>query len=133
MGFRCSKLMKHLFKIYFGKILACLYGPIAIAFFVGHFLTYFAICLKMSATKLKCCVAQERGVDSSTFFEEEDDDSEEEPLTVKTYRRYWIRWLMLLALFILNTSNGMVSGAGISVTGICNQTFTGPASVRHGF
>lgn len=67
----------------------------------------------MSATKLKCCVRQERGVDSATFFEE-DDDSEEETVTMKTYRRYWIRWLMLIALFILNTSNGMVSGVSAS-------------------
>ena len=78
-------------------------------------------------------VGQERGVDSSTFFEQEEDDLEEQPVAMKTYRRYWIRWLMLFALFILSTSNGMVSGAGISVSGICNQTFTGPASVRHGF
>lgn len=69
------------------------------------------IYVEMSATKLKCCVGQERGVDSSTFIEE--DDSEEESVTMKTYRRYWIRWLMLLALFILNTSNGMVSGVSV--------------------
>ena len=61
----------------------------------------------MAATKLKCCVGGERGVDTASFIE--DDDSEEVPMTLKTYRRYWIRWLMLLALFILNTSNGMVS------------------------
>lgn len=45
----------------------------------------------------------------TTSFIDEYDDSEEEPVNLKSYRRYWIRWVMLLALFILNISNGTVS------------------------
>lgn len=63
----------------------------------------------MAATELKlCCGGQKRDVNTTSFIDE-DDDSEEEPMTLKSYRRYWIRWVMLLALFILNISNGMVS------------------------
>lgn len=61
----------------------------------------------MAAAELKCCI--KTSADANPSFIEEDDDSDEEPVAMKTYRKYWIRWVMLLALFILNVSNGTVS------------------------
>lgn len=74
----------------------------------------------MAATKLKCCVGQEK--DETTSFIDEYDDSEEEPVNLKSYRRYWIRWVMLLALFILNISNGTVSALVGEAWYSCIQT-----------